>query len=160
MLKLADAGAAEQAAAAGCRALDRKLLAALNKETGKVVVPMMLAAVSARANTPLRRAVAQGGRYTAAKGIPGVRYGGVFRPVVRGAEFGAKGVAFRTYSMHSPRGRTYFAERRTTRQFGTPNVTEGHFITPAAEAIAPAVIDVWETLVWDALAAAVGGGVV
>jgi hypothetical protein len=165
MLSLYEAGERERAAARAVQLLPVKVARELARQVAADAIPALVAAATARAPDAVARRVAATARSSPYKGTPGVKWGGnavissgggTARELARAAEFGSPGNKWTWFTGHSPRGTGFAVHRRTTRQF-MPSHAAGAFITPAALAVAPGVIDAWETLVEAATAAALDG---
>ncbi len=172
MLSIRGASAATRAAAGIVRELDKDTRKSIKRETGRLIVDPVRSAARARARRPLHRAVAATGRASFWRDIPGVAFGGARsvtsdgtpgRVVAHGSEYGSDGTRRSTFRVRSPRGRVFTVTRRTSASF-RPRTASGAFVAPAAEAVAPSVVDAWSTLVVDAAVAALddlhppGGG--
>lgn len=114
-------------------------------------MPAVRRAALAHARKPLARAVAQTGRASFWRDIPGVAFGGrgrvassgvSGRTVAHGVEYGSEGTRRATFRTTSPKGRAYSVTRETSAQF-RPRTVEGAFVADAALEVAPEVVDRW-----------------
>ena len=155
MLSIDDAAVSTRAAAGSARSLEPAIRKEIRKSVGAVIVDAGRREAAGRATTQLQRRVAQTGRASWWKDIPGIAFGGPRtvarsgvsgRVVAHGAEYGSDGHRVATFRTHSPRGKSYSVTRETSRQF-RPRHEGGSFASGAAEAIAPDVVDEWTALV-------------
>lgn len=165
MLSVYDAGARERAAAGGAARLDADIRKRIRATVSAELVPAVRRAALAHARKPLARAVAQTGRASFWRDIPGVAFGGrgrvassgvSGRTVAHGVEYGSEGTRRATFRTTSPKGRAYSVTRETSAQF-RPRTVEGAFVADAALEVAPEVVDRWAQLVVDATVESMGG---
>lgn len=152
MLSLGDASNRERAAAAAVQHLPREVVRAIAKTSGETAVRLIEREVLRRAGSDVRRRrVAASGTVRFYRGTPGVAFGGSTkattdgtkgRVLARALEFGSPGTRKVTLLWHSPKGTPFETTRHTTRGW-RPEAAGGHFVTPAAEAIADQVIEEW-----------------
>jgi hypothetical protein len=167
VLSLYQASQRERAAAAAVQRLPATVVKAIKETSRDYAVDAMMRAARARAgSSSVRQRLAGSGRLSFYRGTPGVSFGGMRsvtstgmsgRVAARPAEFGSPGTRFVNVSTRSPKGRTFVARRRTSRQW-MPQTPAGKFVTPAAEAIADDVIARWVDDVESATIAALDEG--
>lgn len=158
MLSIRGASASTRAAAGIVRDLDTDTRKRIKADTRALIVDPMRSAARSRARRPLARAVAGTARASFWRDIPGVAFGGARavtsdgtpgRDVAHGVEYGSTGTRVATFRTRSPRGTPYSVTRRTSAMF-RPRTDGGAFVAPAAEAVAPGVVDAWSAFVIDA----------
>lgn len=158
MLSIRGASASTRAAAGIARELDRDVRKGIKRDVGRLIVEPMRAAAARRARRPVQRSLAATGRASWWRDIPGAAFGGARqvtssgvsgKVIAHGTEYGSAGTRRATFAVRSPLGRAYSVTRRTSRQF-MPRDEGGKMIAPAAEQVAPAVVEAWSTLVIDA----------
>jgi hypothetical protein len=164
-----DASQRMRAAVAALQQLPKQVKDDVATATRERVVPMAVSAAERTADSPVTARIAHTGRYAPLRGVPGVAFGGAApvtsgrggqkpakgRELVRGLEFGARGVKQRTITTTSSKGKQYRVRKRTTRQFGPDRSEHPRFIYPAMDSIADDVVELWldvlEAAVIDAL---------
>lgn len=165
MLSVDAAGVRERAAVAGASRLDAAIRKQIRQTVADDLVPMVRRAAMTRARKPLARAVAETGRASWYRDVPGVAFGGARpvassgvrgRTVAHGVEYGSDGTRRATFRTTSPRGVSYAVTRETSAQF-RPRTAEGAFIADAALEVAPVIVDRWAALVVAATVDAMGG---
>lgn len=155
----------ERAAAAALSRAGKDLVKRVQDATKKHVVAWAREEAMRHARTPLDRKLAATAAYSAYKGTPGVRFGGMKpvtstgtpgRTLVRALEFGSDGRRWRDY-LETRNGRQVSVLRRTTRQFMPDTGHAGRVFTPAMDAITDDVLYLWVRTVEDTYGDAFGG---
>lgn len=165
MLSVDDSGVPTRAAVASLRLLDKATRAEIRKRVKPLIVDPARREATRRARTTLADRVAVTARASWYRDVPGVAWGGSrpvthdatrARDVAHGTEYGSRGDRFQRVPMTSPRGTPYVAVRRQTAAF-RPRDEDGAYLSPAALAIAPDVIEAWSGIVVAATVDALDG---